>query len=86
MTGGYLDRLYWSWRLSTFSKPWFIFKTWIHLHWHAKQTAVCLDNYCKASGQMDHVKGEPGMMQMPTTTRLALSSQAHSVLPKWKWL
>jgi len=85
----YLTTLYWLWRFSSFAEPWFALKTFIHLHWHARATAIALDNYCRASGQMDHVstmvKGEPGYMQMPTATRSKLTVEAHSTLPRWKW-
>jgi hypothetical protein len=81
----YLKTLYWLWRISLFAEPWFALKTFIHLHWHARATAIALDNYCKASGQMDHIKGELDYMKMPLSTRSQLTIEAHSILPRWKW-
>lgn len=80
-----IRNLVWYFRQSPISRPWFAIKTWIHLHWHARAMAIVLENHCRASGQMDHVKGDPGHMQMSTAVRSNLTVQRTTVLPKWKW-
>jgi hypothetical protein len=50
----YIKNIYWWWRFSWLSKPWFAIKTFIYIQWHAKKIAVNLDECMIALGQMDH--------------------------------
>jgi hypothetical protein len=84
---GWLHRLYWRWRLSPLSRPYYAIKTFLHLHWHAKETAVVLDDCMRAMGQMHYAKGEPGMRTMPNETVSKLVHRGYwEALPNgWKW-
>lgn len=84
---GWLHRLYWRWRFSTLSRPYYAIKTFLHLHWRAKETAVVLDDCMRAMGQMHYAKGEPGMRTMPNETVSKLVHRGYwEALPNgWKW-
>lgn len=79
-------RLYWVWRLSPLSRPYYATKTFLFLQWNARKTAIILDDTMRAMGQMHHSRGEPGLMTMPTEVRGKFIQRAcWDGLPNWKW-
>ena len=69
---------------------WWPIKTFIHIHLHARETAIVLDDCMLALGQMNHPgKGskETDVMMMPIDVRSSLIRRAlWSALPNgWKW-
>lgn len=81
--------MYWWWRLSKLSHPYYAIKTFLFIQWNAAKIATCLDDCMNAMGQMDHPgKGSPdkGVMLMKVEVRRALVHRAAwSCLPRWKW-
>lgn len=77
--------LYWSWRLSRWSDPWYAARTFLHVHLHARRTAVQLDECMRALGQMRHLP-ENGKMEMSVEARSKLIRDGYGALPSgWKW-
>ena len=60
-------------------------RTWAHLLWNARRTAVVLDDCTRALGQMNHTIHIHGVMTMSLETRADVIRQAHAVLPKKNW-
>jgi hypothetical protein len=80
------DKWYWIWRLSFFSKPWFWLKTFIHLHWHAKQIAIALDDCTKGLAQMKLSPDNQNVRVMSSETNSRLAAEGYKALPDgWKW-
>lgn len=86
--------LYWVWRFSKFSRPWYIIKTFLYLQLNARTIAIHLDDCMKAMGQMDHPNQDhrdhpsknKGVMVMKTELRQELVYNGYwKCLPKWKW-
>jgi hypothetical protein len=81
----WLNKVYWVWRLSPISYPWFALKTWLFLLLNARKTATHLDDCMRAMGLMNHTREEPGMMTMKTQLRGELINRSWQTLPTWKW-
>lgn len=80
--------LYWRWRLSSLSKPWYALKTFLFLHLNARATATHLDDCMRAFGQMDHPHQgckDTDTMNMSVSIRQDLVYRSWKTLPTWRW-
>lgn len=90
---GRLDRLYWFWRFSFAGSFFYAIKTWIHLLWNARRTAIVLEECTRAMGLMDKIERKkndppdaPILWTMPSETRSELINKAcWKALPRWQW-
>lgn len=92
--------LYWRWRLSLISRPFYFLLTWLELIVRARKLAVALDNCMRALGQMHHVdyrcpnkdcenckkvRITDDRMTMTIAKRSELLVEAHKILPARKF-
>lgn len=92
--------LYWRWRLSKISRPFYYLLTCCMFIVRARKLAMVLDDCMRAFGQMNHVdyrcpnvgcenckkvRVTDNRMTMTIEKRAELMSEAYSLLPNRKW-
>lgn len=96
----YRSNLYWKWRFSSISKPFYSILNWIDLIVNARKTAIALDNTMRVMGKMQHidyrcpntscenckkVRISDDRMSMSLDDRARLISEGYKSLPDRKW-
>jgi hypothetical protein len=81
---------YWKWRLSRWSKPWFVIKTFFFLHWNVYKIANHLEDCMNTFGpakRIDQIGEENYRLYsaIKNTDSSKLIHRMNYTLPGWKW-